>query len=383
MGDLQINKLKLNEHDIYTPDYYVICNKDRELCRFLWKGKTAIDLDISNVDGLENLPEFVSRDIYSWLQSRTPPKHRAFMRELLQQLGDRSDRAIINFSKGLSLTDTLWVKRDSEQLNWSKVSLYTNSFDTTISQIAFDGGLHGKAFKTTSPEFATDGMLPKCWVRESDGSIHLKKAGTTGALNAGNEPYSEAMASQVLDKLGYSHVKYSLENFRGRVVSSCHLMTSEEVSLIPLYRLCNTGNFNSIRRCVEEFGFGLDFYRMLIFDYLSLNTDRHLGNFGVLVDSETFEPLCLAPIFDNGASMLCYYTGYQSLNTYLISAVPAMYSSFEDTIYYWKSLVGNNHNVGRLLNFSLSREEYPLVPVERVHLIEQFICKRAREFLSL
>lgn len=366
-----------------SSEIYTILNKDRELCRFRWSGQTAIDFDISDIDGLDNLPYFMSRDIYSWLKSRTPPKHRAFMRELLQQLGGTTDRLVIDYSKGLSLTDTLWVKRESEKLKWSDVSLYSNSFDSTIAQISFDGGLHGAAFRTPSPEFATDGVLPKCWVRDSSGEIFLKKAGSTGASNAGNEPFAEVMASQVLDVLNYNHVHYTLENFRGRVVSSCHLMTSEQISLIPLYKFCDRYDFSSIRRCVSDFGFQKDFYQMLIFDYLSLNTDRHLGNFGVLVDADTFEPLRLAPIFDNGASMLCYYTGYQKISDYLVDAVPALYDSFEDTIPYWKKLVGNSHNVQHLINFSFARELLGDYPSDKVRLVEQFIQKRVANFLLL
>lgn len=366
-----------------SSEIYTVLNKDCELCRFRWSGQTAIDFDISDIDGLDNLPYFMSRDIYSWLKSRTPPKHRAFMRELLQQLGSTTDRLVLDYSKGLSLTDTLWVKRESENLKWSDVSLYRNEFDQLIAHIAFDGGLHGKAFKTTSPEFATDGVLPKCWIRDNNGNIFLKKAGSTGISNAGNEPYSEVMASQVLRTLGYNHVDYTLENFRGRVVSSCQLMTSEAVSLLPLYKLCTSYDFTSIRRCVDALGFQEDFYRMLVFDYLSLNTDRHLGNFGVLVDADTFEPLRLAPIYDNGASMLCYYTGYQSMDEYLVQAIPALYDSFDETIPYWKRMVRNSHNVQRLINFNFNRDAIMAYPEDKISLVEQFLQSRVTHFLSL
>lgn len=366
-----------------SSEIYTILNKDRELCRFRWSGQTAIDFDIPSIEGLDNLPYFMSRDIYSWLKSRTPQKHRAFMRELLQQLGGTTDRLVLDYSKGLSLTDTLWVKRESENLKWSDVSLYRNEFDQLIAHIAFDGGLYGKAFRTTSPEFATDGVLPKCWIRDNNGNIFLKKAGSTGFSNAGNEPYSEVMASQVLRALDYNHVDYSLERFRGRVVSSCQLMTSESVSLVPLYKLCKSYDFLSIRHCVEALGFQRDFYRMLVFDYLSLNTDRHLGNFGVLVDADTFEPLRLAPIYDNGASMLCYYTGSQSMDEYLVQAIPALYDSFDETIPYWKKMVSNCHNVQRLIDFTFNKEELTEYPEDKLSLVEKFLQSRVTYFLSL
>ena len=39
---------------------------------------------------------------------------------------------------------------------------------------------------------------------------------------------------------------------------------------------------------------------MIVFDVLIANKDRHYGNFGFLVDNETNELLCPAPIFDSG-----------------------------------------------------------------------------------
>lgn len=58
-----------------------------------------------------------------------------------------------------------------------------------IAKIAFEGGLYGKEFTTTSPEFGTSGSFAKCWVKEDDG-IYLLKRGSEGARNAGLEPYS-------------------------------------------------------------------------------------------------------------------------------------------------------------------------------------------------
>ena len=45
--------------------------------------------------------------------------------------------------------------------------------------------------------------------------------------------------------------------------------------------------------------------RMMVFDYLIGNTDRHLNNFGVIRDSHTLEWRGFAPLFDNGTSMGC------------------------------------------------------------------------------
>ena len=41
-----------------------------------------------------------------------------------------------------------------------------------IEKIAFDGGMYGQHFSTTSPEFGTNGTYAKCWHREEDGKIY-------------------------------------------------------------------------------------------------------------------------------------------------------------------------------------------------------------------
>lgn len=45
------------------------------------------------------------------------------------------------------------------------------------------------------------------------------------------------------------------------------------------------------------------FGRMLAADFILANTDRHLGNFGFLRDSETLEWKGTAPIYDSGTSL--------------------------------------------------------------------------------
>ena len=43
---------------------------------------------------------------------------------------------------------------------------------------------------------------------------------------------------------------------------------------------------------------------LLVFDALIYNIDRHLGNFGMIIDNNTGEFLREAPIFDNGYSLM-------------------------------------------------------------------------------
>lgn len=56
-----------------------------------------------------------------------------------------------------------------------------------------------------------------------------------------------------------------------------------------------------------------NFEDLMLFDAIIGNRDRHLGNFGMIVNNNTFEVLNTAPIFDNGESILNYYNFNKSL----------------------------------------------------------------------
>ncbi len=361
---------------------YYVKNKNNTLLTFVWIGGLSNESQNLSIDSVYamNVPNYIITDIYRWLQSRTPPKHREYMQELLDTIGANTTRSVIDFSKGLSLTDTFWVTSNPD-LKWEDINLFDNEFDETISRIAFDGGLYGKNFKTTSPELATDGMLPKCWVREN-GVIRMKKGGTSLGANSGNEPYSEVMATQILDRLNYNHVRYKLENFRGKLVSSCDIITDQNTMMLPIYFISPVTTIDTVIDFCKGNSLLDDLHRMLIFDYLSLNSDRHLGNIGLLLDANTFEVLKLAPIYDNGASLLCYYMLGDDLENYTKNYRPALYDSYETYAKIAKQHLPNNHNVEALINFKFDQTELGDFPAERISVIEEFVQTRVKQFLS-
>ena len=151
-------------------------------------------------------------------------------------------------------------------------------------------------------------MLPKGWRRMMDDKIILYKTGSSGAANAGNEPYSEYFAFQIAEAMGLNAVKYNLNQWKKRLCSTCELFTSNELSYIPTGRIVTNGGWVSV----------IDYYKlqgnrfydslvdMLIFDAVICNEDRHFGNFGLIVDNKTNTIVDTAPIFDNGLSLFNY-----------------------------------------------------------------------------
>ena len=236
-------------------------------------------------------------------------------------------------------------------------------------------------FSTTSPELTTDGMLPKCWHKDIKG-IYLKKGGKTLGINSGNEPISEYLASQLLDILEYPHVKYNLENYRGKLVSSCELITNKEISMIPIFYMLETPNYESLIRYCKKNNIIDDLYRMFIFDFIICNSDRHLRNIGLLFNSNTYEVIGLAPIFDNGVGMLSYYVLGDDLNEYIKNYIPSLYDNFEVYTTIFKSELKLPHNIERLLDFNFKKHKL-IKDNNRLIFLSNFIRQRAKDFLNL
>ena len=147
----------------------------------------------------------------------------------------------------------------------------------------------------------------KCW-RRKDKKILLYKGGTKGASNTGNEPYSEYYAFQVTQALGINAIEYGLSKWEGELCSTCELFTSKEYAFLSVGRVVTSGGMKAVKeyyaRLGEKFIDALN--DMLVFDALIMNTDRHFGNFGFIVDNKTNQIVAPAPLFDHGNSLLNY-----------------------------------------------------------------------------
>lgn len=279
-----------------TDIHYTLINKETPLCDFIIEGEG--ELELCKIVKKHNPLPFWCEDIDSWVSSRSSAKHRVHVNKILEMCGGKTKSGFIALTHCLSLTDTLWVKSEKENVTWSDVNLFENNFDEVISKLSFDGnGLFGIQMSTTSPELTTDGNYDKCWLNEKDG-IHLIKTGSEGARNTGLEPYCEVLASQVFEKICNS-VKYNLRRFDGRVVSDCKLFTSQRLGYRPIALFYKTRlTLPKLLEIYREFDSEDEFRRMIVADCITLNSDRHFGNFGFLVNNETFERTVINPCFD-------------------------------------------------------------------------------------
>ena len=275
----------------------VLKHRDRELLRFEWREPQGVRVVSVNDAERQFLPlemKGVANDetLWAWLKYRTVPRNRRNIEELMARMGldSRDIRGIVELCRGLSLNDVHWVVSDGFHGSWSECNLYDNPFPEAVSIVAFTGiGPDVQYGWTSSPEFTTNGMLAKCWRRKKEGVI-LYKSGTNGAANAGFEPYSEYYAAQIADALGLNHVKYGLSRFKGLICSTCRLFTNDKIGFVPAGRVVSREEALADNRFADIF----------FFDAVIFNTDRHMGNFGYLIDNDTNEIVGAAPIFDNG-----------------------------------------------------------------------------------
>lgn len=311
---------------------YYLMNKDTKLMKFSIDGEGVME-QCSVIEQYTDLPIWLP-DIDTWISKRSAAKHRKHVQSILDMMGGRTLSGFIGLTHCLSLNDTLWVKSALENINWDSVSLYSNDFDEVVSKLSFDGnGLCSMKFSTTSPELTTDGAFDKCWVKEDD--IYLIKAGSTGASNAGREPYSEVLASQVYTCLCENSVQYKLTHYDGRVVSKCKLFTSEEYGYkaAAIFNLV-TPNISKLLNEFSKFGGEDNFRRMIVADAVCINQDRHFGNFGFLVNNETFERVAMAPVFDYNLAMFPYadwYEGFPDMDKWIRERGPQIGIDYYET----------------------------------------------------
>jgi len=281
---------------------YYLLNKDVVIAKF------SVDEVLEEAIILEQyvkLPEWFG-DLRVFISNRRAPKKRENIEELLRLSGCDTLTGFLDISHALSLVDTFWVKRTDSELSWKDVSLYTHPFNEVVARTAFEGGLHGRQLSTTSPEYGTDGSFAKCWIREND-TIKMLKRGSSGARNAGLEPYSEYYAGQVISRFTKDFVQYDLRMKGQRICSVCNCFTTEDYGFLP-YAAVDTGNSTvlSVLGKMKELGLEEEVKRMFVIDAIIMNEDRHKNNFGFIVDNRTQEIQCMAPLFDHNIALLPY-----------------------------------------------------------------------------
>lgn len=130
----------------------------------------------------------------------------------------------------------------------------------------------------------------------------------------GHECVNEIIADRLLTILGVEHLGYDLINADIEVngqVNNTYLCSSvdfkirgeSKLALDDYFRMESFSGESPYEFCVRK-GFGEYINRMLAFDFIILNRDRHGANIEVLRNPRE-HTVRLAPLFDHGLSLLC------------------------------------------------------------------------------
>ena len=374
---------------------YVLKHFDTPLLRFSVDGGAEPDLHILWLDEEQrhllplDLESPTEKGMEQWICHRSIPRNRAYVDTILSAMGLSINRPfdIMKVSKGLSLNDCYWITEEGFSGTFAQYNLYDNRFSRVLGEIAFTGyGSRGVSGISSSPELTTNGMLPKCWRREN-GIIRLYKGGTEGASNTGCEPYSEFYASQIGKKLGFNVVPYGLAKWKGQLCSTCELFTDKALSFVPVGKIVRTGGLKAVRTYFASLGpeFEKALNDMFVMDAVILNTDRHYGNFGVLVDAQSNRIVAPAPLFDHGNSLLNFaardaLTDEKALRKYADTLLPCVYDDFIEQA---KEALTHAHrnSLRGLLDFRFERHSRYNLPKKRLEMVEHIVHEQASVLL--
>ena len=239
-----------------------------------------------------------------WLSSRAIPTDRENAKRLFNEIGIPQSRPIAAVLKchALSLNDSYWIQLNATE-TWEMVNLYHNSFSDTLRDIALTGHSSKSVIEgdLRTPEITTQGTYAKCWNRLDDG-IYLYKTNYDS-----RESEAEYISSHIADRLGFNHVHYDLVEYQNRLCCKCKNICTEDLSIISMddylsYKQAKPTSLVDWLVLLDR-SWHQDFLQMLLFDGLVGNQDRHLKNWGLLMNANTTELLGLHPLFDHNCAV--------------------------------------------------------------------------------
>lgn len=297
----------------------ILMNKNTKVLEAEYNKKIASFTNIYNIENIDYAPIIIKNALKEnnnnitilteWFKGRGIPSWRDDLDLLLAKLNITTREELLDKAFGLSLSDQYWIKPYNSNVQYKDINFFEHDFNSAdFTNITFSNSNdYSTKVNLVSPNNTTDGRLKKTWIIENKERYLLKG----GYKNEVLEPFNEVLASMICDRLGIYHTKYEIDVISNKVVSKCKCFINSNTELITahqiLHNVCNkekayeeyinileNHNIKNAREKIED---------MFILDYIIMNEDRHLNNFGIIRDVNTLEWLDVAPIFDNGESL--------------------------------------------------------------------------------
>lgn len=315
----------------------ILMNKNTEVLIAKYDSATGVFTEIYDVYDINYAP-YILKSFYTsddindtpfrtnlseWFKGRGIPSWRDKLDLLLHRLNITAPYELLDKAFGLSLSDQYWLKPYGTDIKYEDVNFFDNEFDYAEfmeASLSKNSKTIQKVASLKTPNNTTDGMLKKAWVIEN-GTRYLLKG---GYKNEVLQPFNEVLASEICKRLGFNHIEYTLDTYKDTVVSKCPCFITKDTELITCYQIKNDMKRHDNLEDYEEYikklkdegikDARIKLENMYILDFLIMNEDRHLNNFGIIRDVNTLKWLDVAPIFDNGQSLKIEYYDEEELH---------------------------------------------------------------------
>ena len=308
----------------------ILMNKNTEVLLAEYDSATGVFMKILDVYNILYAPyiitNFYNKDnlnddsfrtnLSNWFKGRGIPLWRDSLDLLLHRLNIVAPSELLDKAFGLSLSDQYWLKPQNLDVCYDDINFFDHDFSYTEfmeASLSKNSKIITKDASLKTPNNTTDGMLKKAWIIE-DGVRYLLKGGYKNELL---QPFNEVLASEICSRLGFNHVDYKIAVYKDIVVSKCPCFINKDTELVTcnqiknaMERYNNINDYEEYIKILENHGIKdarIKLEDMYILDFLIMNEDRHLNNFGIIRDVNTLKWLDLAPIFDNGQSLNIKY----------------------------------------------------------------------------
>ena len=315
----------------------ILMNKNTEILETEYDAATGSFVKVYKVYNIDYAP-YILKSFYTednindtpfrtnlsdWFKGRGIPSWRDNLDLLLHRLNITAPSELLDKAFGLSLSDQYWLKPYQSDITYNDVNFFDNDFnyfEFMEASLSKNSKTIVKSSSLKTPNNTTDGMLRKAWIIEKDTRYLLKGGYKSETL----QPFNEVLASEICKRLGFNHVTYTIDTYKDIVVSKCPCFINKDTELITCYQIINnmqrhddTRDYEDYIKILEDNGIKdarEKIENMFILDFLIMNEDRHLNNFGIIRDVNTLKWLDVAPIFDNGQSLNIEYYDEEELH---------------------------------------------------------------------
>lgn len=307
---------------------YTLMNQETEVLKFEFDEELNVITEIKEIYNINYAPLEIKNtanillEINNWFNNRAIPLYRDNAKEILEIFRIDSTKELINRDYALSLSDQYWFKPEDEKIEWRNINYFQKDYNSVSFAEATYGRGSGEFLKQSqkktqdkTPNNTSNGQLKKVWIKKQNENYLYKGAGTIHNF----EPINEVLASKICEILEVPHVKYTLDVVHSKrqdtLVSICKCAINPDEEIITASSIL-TEEAKNITKTIKDFEIYVkilekhnvpkareNLEKMFMLDYIMLNEDRHLNNFGIIRNVKTLEWVRTCPIFDTGRSM--------------------------------------------------------------------------------